>query len=186
MRTGPWIKLFATTTSAASPNAFYGIYLTAVGWPPPLPPPPPPGVALVVTEVGDTVVRGLIGLEYPPLKQKFTDYKDDYGPPISETIPPPKSRVATKLVHCDIDPQNSKAVKSPSSRATRPVDLMMRPHLISLYRRLPRWPRPRPSRSCAALEDCRSGLGRRFCAQNSPAPVCRTLESLFAPTDVWQ
>lgn len=111
MRTGPWIKLFATTTSAASPNAFYGMYLTAVGWPPPLP--PPPRVALVVTEVGDTVVRGLIGLEYPPLKQKFTDYKDDYGPPISETIPPPKSRVATKLVHCDIDPQNSKAVKSP-------------------------------------------------------------------------
>lgn len=106
MRTGPWIKLFATTKSTASPNAFFGIYLTAVSCPP-----PSPRVALVVlTEVGDTVVRGLIGLEYPPLKQRFTDYKDDYGPPISETIPPTRSRVATKLVHGDIDPQNSKAV----------------------------------------------------------------------------
>lgn len=106
MRTGLWIKLFATTSSSAFPNAFYGIYLTAVSSPL-----PSPRVELVVlTEVGDTVVRGLIGLEYPPLKQRFTDYKDDYGPPISETIPPARSRVATKLVHTDIDPQNSKPV----------------------------------------------------------------------------
>lgn len=56
------------------------------------------------------MLRGLIGLEYPPLKQRLTDYKDDYGPPISETIPPTRSQVATKLVHSNIDPRNSKAV----------------------------------------------------------------------------
>ncbi|KAK1834064.1 hypothetical protein QBC39DRAFT_30588 [Podospora conica] len=60
----------------------------------------------VLWHLFDCMIKGLIGLEYPPLKQKFTDYKDDYGPPISETIPAAKSRVATNLVHFDIDPQN--------------------------------------------------------------------------------
>jgi len=98
-------------------------------------PPSPPTLTLVITELGTAVIRGLIGLEYPPLKQKFTDYKDDYGPPISETIPAANSRVATNLVHCDLDPQNSKAATFiPCLAPSRADDVFS----LSLYRRLPR------------------------------------------------
>ena len=58
------------------------------------------------------VIKGLIGLEYPPLWHRSriapdgSLHEDDYGPPISETIRGPRSGTATNLVHWDLDPQN--------------------------------------------------------------------------------